>query len=115
MANNVDNTADSALAKYSQVVAMSSPRDTSLAFIRSWLYGSNNGEGKAFINKGGNIVETLTWSEKTHKDDFVSIANSAERDIWTLKIVTVLVATWQYILGRRRVDTHSWPTLILND
>lgn len=92
---------DTALVKCNQVKALSEPRKSDLKFIRRWLRGSEDGEGKGFIKKSGD-VELLTWSED-HDKDFTSVDGNAERDIWSSRIVKIMLAIWHSTCGRRRV------------
>jgi hypothetical protein len=92
---------DSALIKCSQIISLSPSRKSGLTFIRSWLYGGEDGEGKGFISESAD-VETLTWS-KEHKMDFVTIRSESERDIWTSVVVTNCLKIWHGSLGRWKV------------
>jgi hypothetical protein len=74
-----------------------------LDFIRKWLYGGEDGEGKGFIGKL-KTVATLTWSED-HGKDFVAMKSESERDIWTSMIVTKILNIWHRTLGRWKVSS----------
>lgn len=92
---------DTALVKCNQVKSLSKPRKSDLKFIRKWLYGQQDGEGKGFITQSGN-VELLTWSED-HDKDFTAVNGDTERDIWSSRIVEIILAVWHTTCGRRRV------------
>lgn len=84
---------DSALVLCSQVISLSTPRKSGLRFLKYWLYGSNDGEGKGFLTKSS-PEEILAWSDD-HDRDFVAIRGESDGDssgdVWTSKIVTALL------------------------
>ncbi|CZR56646.1 uncharacterized protein PAC_06535 [Phialocephala subalpina] len=91
---------NTALVKCNEVKSLAKPRKSDLKFIRKWLYGQQDGEGKGFITKNGN-VELLTWNED-HDKDFTAVNGNTERDIWSSRIVEVILAVWHSTCGRRR-------------